>query len=113
MKTAKQLRSEFVDFFKGKGHEFVPSSPIVPRDDDTLLFANAGMNQFKDVFTGRDKRDYARAASSQKCLRVSGKHNDLESVGRTPRHHTFFEMLGNFSFGSTSNAKRFSGRGSF
>jgi alanyl-tRNA synthetase len=97
--TSLAVRRAFLEFFAARGHRVVPSSPLVLPKDPTLLFANAGMNQFKDVFTGREKRDYVRAASSQKCLRVSGKHNDLEQVGRTPRHHTFFEMLGNFSFG--------------
>ena len=93
------VRKSFLDYFAEHEHKLVPSSPLVLRNDPTLLFANAGMNQFKDVFTGAEQRNYTRAASSQKCLRVSGKHNDLEMVGRTPRHHTFFEMLGNFSFG--------------
>jgi alanyl-tRNA synthetase len=97
--TSREARRAFLDFFAQREHRVVPSSPLVLPDDPTLLFANAGMNQFKDVFTGRDRRDYTRAVSSQKCLRVSGKHNDLEMVGRTPRHQTFFEMLGNFSFG--------------
>ena len=97
--TSLEIRRAFLDFFASRGHRVVPSSPLVLPDDPTLLFANAGMNQFKNVFTGAESRDYVRAASSQKCLRVSGKHNDLEQVGRTPRHHTFFEMLGNFSFG--------------
>jgi alanyl-tRNA synthetase len=97
--TSLETRRAFLDFFAQRGHRVVSSSPLVLPNDPTLLFANAGMNQFKDVFTGREKREYVRAASSQKCLRVSGKHNDLEQVGRTPRHHTFFEMLGNFSFG--------------
>ncbi len=94
-----QVRRSFLDYFAQHGHQVVRSSPLVPVGDPTLLFTNAGMNQFKDVFLGREKREYVRAASSQKCLRVSGKHNDLEQVGRTARHHTFFEMLGNFSFG--------------
>jgi len=97
--TSREIRQAFLDFFAERGHRVVPSSPLVLPNDPTLLFANAGMNQFKDVFTGREHRDYVRAASSQKCMRISGKHNDLEMVGRTPRHHTFFEMLGNFSFG--------------
>jgi alanyl-tRNA synthetase len=97
--TSRETRRAFLDYFAQRGHRVLPSSPLVLPSDPTLLFANAGMNQFKDVFTGRETRDYARAATSQKCLRVSGKHNDLEQVGRTPRHHTFFEMLGNFSFG--------------
>nr|MBA2564260.1 alanine--tRNA ligase [Gemmatimonadota bacterium] len=97
--NASEIRSRFLDFFRRHGHAVVESSSLVPGDDPTLLFTNAGMVQFKDVFTGRERRPYTRAASSQKCLRVSGKHNDLENVGRTPRHHTFFEMLGNFSFG--------------
>src|ERR1041385_5418422 len=96
---ANDIRSSFLKYFEQNGHRVVPSSPLVPGDDPTLLFTNAGMNQFKDVFLGREKRDYTRAASSQKCVRAGGKHNDLENVGRTRRHHTFLEMLGNFSFG--------------
>jgi alanyl-tRNA synthetase len=96
---ARDLRHSFLDYFKSNGHEVVRSSPLVPANDPTLLFTNAGMVQFKDVFTGRETRSYKRAASSQKCVRAGGKHNDLENVGRTARHHTFFEMLGNFSFG--------------
>ena len=97
--TGNQIRTAFLDFFSNKNHKLTRSSSLVPLSDPTLLFTNAGMVQFKDVFTGLDKRNYKRATSSQKCLRVSGKHNDLENVGRTARHHTFFEMLGNFSFG--------------
>ncbi len=93
------IRASFLQYFERHGHRIVPSSPLVPGDDPTLLFTNAGMNQFKDVFLGRERRDYVRAATSQKCMRVSGKHNDLDNVGPSLRHHTFFEMLGNFSFG--------------
>src|SRR5690348_12231812 len=89
----------FLRFFEGKGHKRVRSSSLVPHGDPTLLFTNAGMNQFKDVFLGLEKRDYVRATTAQKCVRAGGKHNDLENVGFTKRHHTFFEMLGNFSFG--------------
>jgi alanyl-tRNA synthetase len=97
--TAAQIRSTFLSFFGRHGHEVVQSGPVVPPNDPTLMFAAAGMVQFKDLFTGREKRSYKRATSSQKCIRISGKHNDLEAVGPSPRHHTFFEMLGNFSFG--------------
>ena len=99
MTSAQIARQAFLDFFEEMGHKPVASSSLVPANDPTLLFTNAGMVQFKDVFLGLDKRDYSRATTSQKCMRVSGKHNDLENVGPSPRHHTFFEMLGNFSFG--------------
>ena len=99
MTSANEIRSQFLDYFAAHGHEIVDSSPLVPRNDPTLLFTNAGMVQFKNVFTGQEKRAYSRAVTSQKCLRAGGKHNDLENVGYTARHHTFFEMLGNFSFG--------------
>ncbi len=99
MPTGNGIRRKFLDFFKEKGHKVVHSSSLVPANDPTLLFTNAGMNQFKDVFLGLEKRDYSRATTSQKCVRAGGKHNDLENVGFTNRHHTFFEMLGNFSFG--------------
>ncbi len=98
-RSGSQIREDFLRFFEGKGHRRVHSSSLVPANDPTLLFTNAGMNQFKDVFLGNERRDYTRAASSQKCVRAGGKHNDLENVGFTRRHHTFFEMLGNFSFG--------------
>ena len=97
--TSNEIRSSFLKYFGQHGHRIVPSSPLVPHEDPTLLFTNAGMNQFKDVFLGRERRDYRRAVTSQKCMRVSGKHNDLDNVGPSFRHHTFFEMLGNFSFG--------------
>ena len=93
------IRASFLKYFERQGHRVVPSAPLVPGDDPTLLFTNAGMNQFKDLFLGRERRDYERATTAQKCMRVSGKHNDLDNVGPSPRHHTFFEMLGNFSFG--------------
>ena len=97
--TGNEIRQLFLDYFQRQGHQVVPSSGLIPKDDPSLLFTNAGMVQFKRLFLGQEKRDYTRAATSQKCFRASGKHNDLENVGRTPRHHTFFEMLGNFSFG--------------
>src|SRR5882762_8120342 len=99
MSGVNEIRSSFLDYFARNGHEIVPSSPLVPRNDLTLMFTNAGMVQFKNVFTGVEKRSYRRATTAQKCVRAGGKHNDLDNVGYTTRHHTFFEMLGNFSFG--------------
>src|SRR5260221_4942217 len=99
MMTGPEIREKFLKFFEERGHRRVHSSSLVPANDPTLLFTNAGMNQFKDVFLGLEKREYDKAATSQKCVRAGGKHNDLENVGFTNRHHTFFEMLGNFSFG--------------
>src|SRR5262245_14032198 len=99
VRSFDEARSAFLDYFRSKDHTIVPSAPLVPPNDPTLMFTNAGMVQFKDVFTGKESRGYKRATSSQKCIRISGKHNDLENVGVTARHHTFFEMLGNFSFG--------------
>src|ERR1700716_613378 len=97
--TSVEIRRKFLEFFKAREHQEVPSSPLVPADDPTLLFTNAGMVQFKRVFQGLERRPYTRAVTCQKCVRAGGKHNDLEQVGHTARHHTFFEMLGNFSFG--------------
>ena len=99
--TAAEIREKFLTFFESKGHTRVDSSSLVPFNDNTLLFTNAGMVQFKDVFLGVDKRPYSRATTAQRCVRAGGKHNDLDTVGRTARHHTFFEMMGNFSFGKT------------
>src|SRR5438477_3849692 len=105
MPTTDETRRQFLDYFVRNGHREVASSSLVPAGDPTLLFTNAGMNQFKDVFLGREQRDYKRATTSQKCVRAGGKHNDLENVGYTRRHHTFFEMLGNFSFGDYFKAE--------
>src|SRR5580700_8641452 len=99
MNGVNEIRSHFLQYFAKNGHEIVASSPLVPRNDPTLLFVNSSMVQFKNVFTGQERRPYSRAATAQKCVRAGGKHNDLDNVGYTARHHTFFEMLGNFSFG--------------
>lgn len=98
-KTTNKIRQDFLKFFKEKGHVIIPSSSLIPHNDSTLLFTNAGMNQFKEIFLGEKKSHHPRVATVQRCLRTGGKHNDLENVGYTSKHHTFFEMLGNFSFG--------------
>ncbi|MFN3847060.1 MAG: alanine--tRNA ligase-related protein, partial [Paracoccaceae bacterium] len=105
MASLNDIRSTFLDFFARNGHKVVDSSPLVPRNDPTLMFANSGMVQFKNLFTGVETRDYTRATTAQKCVRAGGKHNDLDNVGYTARHHTFFEMLGNFSFGDYFKAE--------
>ena len=99
MPTLNDIRSTFLNYFNRQGHRVLPSSPLVPRNDPTLMFTNSGMVQFKNLFTGVETRDYTRATTAQKCVRAGGKHNDLDNVGYTARHHTFFEMMGNFSFG--------------
>ena len=111
MKTA-ELRSAYLKFFEERGHTVVPSSTLVPGDDPTLLFTNAGMNQFKDALLGREDPGFKRAASAQRCVRAGGKHNDLENVGYTARHHTFFEMMGNLASGITSRRRPSAGPGS-
>src|SRR5450830_1480665 len=105
--NSSEIRDKFLSFFESKGHSRVRSSSLIPGNDPTLLFTNSGMVQFKDVFLGQDKRSYSRATTAQRCVRAGGKHNDLENVGYTARHHTFFEMLGNFSFGDISKKKQF------
>ena len=112
MKTA-EIRSAFLEFFRSKGHTIVPSSSLVPANDPTLLFTNSGMVQFKNCFTGLERRDYTRATTAQKCVRAGGKHNDLDNVGYTARHHTFFEMLGTFPLATISNPMRSPSHGNF
>ena len=108
MTSVSDIRSAFLSFFAGRDHEVVASSPLVPQNDPTLMFANSGMVQFKNVFTGAERRTFSRATTSQKCVRAGGKHNDLENVGYTARHHTFFEMLGNFPLVITSKKSQLS-----
>ncbi len=110
---AKQVRADFIKFFQDKDHRFIRSSSVLPLDDPTLLFTNAGMNQFKPIFIGTDKPEYPRAVNTQKCIRVSGKHNDLEEVGADLYHHTFFEMLGNWSLGIIIKKRRLRGLGNY
>ena len=112
MKSSADIRADYLRFFERKGHKIVPSAPVAPQGDATLLFTNAGMNQFKDVFLGTGRRDYRRAVDTQKCIRVSGHHNDLEEVGFSSQHHTFFEMLGNWSFGDYFKRRPSPGPGS-
>ena len=108
---SQEIRRNFLQYFKNQAHRIIPSSSVVPHEDPTLLFTNAGMNQFKDVFLGKSERDFTKAATSQKCIRVGGKHNDLDNVGHTTRHLTFFEMLGNFSLETTLKKKQLNSLG--
>ena len=113
MPSSNDIRATFLDFFARNEHQIVPSSPLVPRNDPTLMFTNAGMVQFKNVFTGQEERPYSRATTAQKCVRAGGKHNDLDNVGYTARHHTFFEMLGISASATTSSRSRSSSPGTW